>query len=79
MGYSDGAKLLAANFEGFSYEVAGMLEESNIDQVADRDRARMSVVRIAGDIGYRPRYAPAEARIDYLDWLTGHREVAGYG
>ncbi|MEO8848043.1 MAG: hypothetical protein ABI440_05380 [Casimicrobiaceae bacterium] len=39
----------------------------------DRDRAPMDIARIAEDFGFRPRFDPASAYRDFVEWIDHHR------
>lgn len=59
---------LRSAFPEFRFRAAKEGEEPNIGYT-DCDRGLMDVGRLAHDVGFRPRFGPAEAYADYLEWL----------
>lgn len=59
----------------FSYRVAAEGESTNLGISELQDRGVMDIGRLSRDIGYAPRYGPAQAYDDYARWL---REFGGH-
>lgn len=57
---------IAKRHPGFAANVG---TPATIDLYAPADRAPLSIAAIARDLGWRPRFAPATAVADWLDWL----------
>jgi UDP-glucose 4-epimerase len=64
---------IAKRHPGF---VARVGSPATIDLYAPADRAPLSIAAIARDIGWRPRFSPAAATADWLDWLDRFPEFA---
>ena len=56
----------------FAYRVAGDGEKSNLGIAELQDRGVMDIGRLRQDIGYAPKYGPAQAYEDYAEWLRSY-------
>lgn len=56
----------------FDYRVAREGERTNLGISELQDRGVMDIGRLRGDVGYSPRFGPAEAYEDYAVWLREH-------
>ncbi len=68
-GLVDWCRKLQEIYPQFAYRVAADGERTNLTIYEQRDRGVMDIGRISRDIGYRPRYRPAQAYDDYARWL----------
>jgi nucleoside-diphosphate-sugar epimerase len=68
------AAVLQRAYPRFLWHVASEGETPNVSLVVNRDRSPMSTARIKKDLGFVPRYAPAEAYGDYIGWLQAHED-----
>lgn len=64
---------IAKRHPGF---VARVGSPATVDLYAPADRAPLSIAAIARDIGWRPRFSPATAIADWLDWLDRFPDFA---
>jgi len=53
----------------FTYRVAAEGERTNLGISELQDRGVMDISRLSRDIGYQPRFGPAQAYEDYARWL----------
>ncbi len=58
---------IAKRHPGFAARVG---TPATVDLYAPADRAPLAIGRIGADIGWRPRFTPASAVADWLDWLA---------
>lgn len=58
---------LARDYRGFHFRIDPAA--ANVDFYGDADRPPLSVDRLAGDIGFYPRFEPDRAYTDYMAWL----------
>ncbi|MEO8975351.1 MAG: hypothetical protein ABI552_06285 [Casimicrobiaceae bacterium] len=65
--------MLRNRFPPFEWRTAAVGERPNVTFVLDRDRAPMDIARIAEDFGFRPRFDPASAYRDFVEWIDHHR------
>ena len=56
----------------FTYRMAEAGETANVDYYGMRDRAILSVARLADETGFRARFTPEAALADYVDWIGRH-------
>jgi nucleoside-diphosphate-sugar epimerase len=63
---------LAQGLPGVSWRVAAEGEIPNVWNHDERPRARQSVRRLVGDLGFMPRFGPLGAFTDYLEWLRAY-------
>jgi UDP-glucose 4-epimerase len=64
---------IAKRHPGFAARVGS---PATIDLYAPADRAPLSIAAIARDIGWRPRFSPATAVADWLDWFDRFPDFA---
>lgn len=64
---------IAKRHPGFAARVGA---PANIDLYAPADRAPLSIAAIARDVGWRPRFSPAAAVADWLDWVERFPDFA---
>ena len=60
---------LQAAYPAFKWRIAGANEAPNI-WYTDSDRYPMDIGRISHEFGFRPRFEPASAFADFIDWLS---------
>ncbi len=65
-------RALKGALPAFTYRIADAGEAANVDYYAPRDRAIMSVARLADETGFRARFTPEAAAADYVDWIGRH-------
>ena len=65
-------RALKGAIPAFTYRIAEGDEAANIDYYAARDRAILSVARLADETGFRARFTPEAAAADYVDWIGRH-------
>lgn len=74
---------MAADNPGFAYRLADDPAAATVDYHGDRDRAPLAIERLAGEVGYRPRFGLDEAYADYMRWIglgaDGHGGEHGPG
>lgn len=63
---------LQAGFPAFAWRIARDAGAANVDYHGDRDRAPLAIERLVEDTGFRPRFGPADAATDYLEWIGQH-------
>jgi nucleoside-diphosphate-sugar epimerase len=59
---------LTSAFPGFSWRLAAAGEAPNVAYGMPRDRAPLDVGRIEEDVGFRNKFDPAHAALDYVQW-----------
>lgn len=64
---------IAKRRPGFEVRVGA---PANVDLYAPADRAPLSIAAIERDTGWRPRFSPATAVADWLDWVERFPEFA---
>jgi len=64
--------MLAQRRPGFVCRIAEPGEPATIDLFADRDRAPLSILRLSGDLGFRPQFDLEGSVDDYHRWSDGH-------
>lgn len=60
-------------FPDFRYRLAGEGEAANVSFLGERDRALMSIERLTGETGFRPRYTDTDVFTHYAMWLEACR------
>jgi nucleoside-diphosphate-sugar epimerase len=60
-------------FPDFRYRFAGAGESANVGFLGQRDRALMSIERLTGETGYRPRWTASDVFTRYATWLEACR------
>lgn len=68
-GLADWCRKLQEIYPQFAYRIAADGERSNLGISEMQDRGVMDIGRISRDIGYEPRFGPAQAYEDYAGWL----------
>jgi nucleoside-diphosphate-sugar epimerase len=63
---------LALGLPGVTWREAAEGEIPNVLNHDERPRARQSVRRLVGDLGFTPRFGPLEAFSDYFEWLRAY-------
>ena len=67
-------ELLAARFPKFRWRESQRTAECNVLPLSPATRTRFSNRRLVEDLGYAPRFPPALAIDDYVNWLEAHPE-----
>lgn len=67
---------LRAAYPAFRYRVAAAGEATNLAIAETQDRGVMDISRLRTDVGFEPRFGPAEAYEDYIRWLLEHGPFA---
>jgi nucleoside-diphosphate-sugar epimerase len=65
---ADWCERLRTAFPNFAYELVEQDADANIGVPAPRRRPLFSTERLRADTGFMPRFDPAKAFADYLDW-----------
>ena len=65
-------RALKGAIPAFTYRIAEGDKAANVDYYAARDRAILSVARLADETGFRARFTPEAAAADYVDWIGRH-------
>jgi nucleoside-diphosphate-sugar epimerase len=63
---------LAKRYPDLRWRTASGDETPNVSFLGDRDRALMSIARLASDTGYHPRFDGAGVHADYAAWITAN-------
>lgn len=58
----------------FAFRVAAGGEQTNLGIAERQDRGIMDIGRLRNDIGFVPKYGPANAYEDYAGWLLGYAD-----
>lgn len=66
---------LSARCPSLSWRFGTVDEEGAIALYADYDRAVMDASRLAGDLGFAPRFGLAEALADYVPWFEANPDL----
>jgi len=65
-------ELLAARFPKFRWRESPRTTECNVVPLSPATRTRFSNRRLVEDLGYAPRFPPALAVDDFVNWLEAH-------